>query len=325
MNVNIPPHPTPQSYSGLRSSRSLDKPIYTDISYLLKKLVYISSVIQILFVVLRPGLLKQLTIKALWQEPDGNIEAGRLWDCFEVITRSCAGTPNYMPEQVYLGQAGGGQVHGRLRCHVHSVWDDRREAAGDGPGREGETGAGFGEKLLEPRQRLPSLSLLRAAQAKGKSAKHQLVRPPSSEKLRQTPLECQRRRGGVSSLANEFAFLVFLVLLKPSWSGGHSRRYIIYIYIYICNWYRYERSLVVAPTDVVQPSSKRQKDAGLLLRRQHHAGVFLRCRLGGGNRGDDGAGDGPKWCFSGGYVFLFYAATYICIWKRRDTICFTLR
>ena len=29
MNVNIPPHPTPQSYSGLRSSRSLDKPIYT--------------------------------------------------------------------------------------------------------------------------------------------------------------------------------------------------------------------------------------------------------------------------------------------------------
>ena len=29
MNVNIPPHPTPQSYSGLRSSRSLDKPMYT--------------------------------------------------------------------------------------------------------------------------------------------------------------------------------------------------------------------------------------------------------------------------------------------------------
>ena len=27
--------------------------------------------------------------------------------CFEVITRSCAGTPNYMPEQVYLGQAVG--------------------------------------------------------------------------------------------------------------------------------------------------------------------------------------------------------------------------
>ena len=29
MNVNIPPHPTPQSYSGLRSSTSLDKPMYT--------------------------------------------------------------------------------------------------------------------------------------------------------------------------------------------------------------------------------------------------------------------------------------------------------
>ena len=104
------------------------------------------------------------------------------------------------------------------------------------------------------------------------------------------------------------------------WSRHGAAVIVDVIYIY-----RYERSLVVAPTDVVQPPSKRQEDAGLLLRRQHHAGVFLRCRLGGGNRGDDGAGDGPKWCFSGGYVFLFYAATYICIWKRHDTICFTLR
>ena len=57
--------------------------MHTDISYLFKNLVYISSVIQILLVVLRPGFLRQEPDGKLLverQEPDGNIEAGRLWD-----------------------------------------------------------------------------------------------------------------------------------------------------------------------------------------------------------------------------------------------------
>ena len=95
--------------------------MHTDISYLFKNLVYISSVIQILLVVLRPGFLRQLAIKAERQEPDGNIEAGRLWDllrghhpvmCWHAQLHATAGV---------LGPGGGGQVHGCLRRHVHSV------------------------------------------------------------------------------------------------------------------------------------------------------------------------------------------------------------
>ena len=41
------------------------------------------------------------------RSPTATLKLADFGICFEVVTRRCAGTPEYMPEQVYFGQAAG--------------------------------------------------------------------------------------------------------------------------------------------------------------------------------------------------------------------------